>query len=444
MFESFFTYLEFVDESLWNYIGVPAILCLGLYLSYKAKFMQVIHFSRVTKIFFDFLKKNKTTKQSSDTIGIHPLKAFFAAVGGCIGVGNVIVVCTAVQLGGPGAVFWMWITAFIGMIVKYSEIYLGITYRIKNKNGGYSGGPMYFLQQVFSGPLIPILVCILLCIYGVDMYMFRTVTHAFTQWWGWNEYFVIVGLLLAVLLGGEKGMERVGTISSAIIPLFLTAFSLCSLWIFILNWHALPSVFISIFTSAFTPHAAIGAFTGVGLLTTITHGMKRACYTGDIGIGYASIIHSETAEANPARQASLGIFGIFLDTFVVCTITVLLILVTGTWHQGIHEEQIVAHILSQHIPYIHILWPIFIFLLGYSSILAVFASGTKAAQFLSPLYGKSIYNFYAIIMFVLFSFIGEDGQILTTMSFIGCILLLINLWGMVKLAKKIRFTLPKS
>lgn len=441
MFASFFTYLDIIDESLWNYIGVPAILFLGMYLTYKAKCMQLVQFPRVAKIFFDFLKED-ATNTCNTTNGIHPLKAFFAAVGGCIGVGNIIVVCTAVQLGGPGAVFWMWVAAFIGMIVKYAEIYLGITYRIQNKDGGYSGGPMYFLQKVFTQAWIPSSVCILLCIYGVDMYMFRTVTHAFTQWWGWNEYAVISGLLFAVLLGGEKGMERVGTISSAIIPLFLTAFSLCSLWIFALNWHALPGVFASIFRSAFTPHAAIGAFTGVGLLTTMAHGMKRACYTGDIGIGYASIIHSETAEANPARQASLGIFGIFLDTFVVCTITVLLILVTGTWHQGIHEEQIVAHILGNYIPYIHILWPLFVFLLGYSTILAVFASGTKAAQFLSPLYGKQIYNFYAIIMFVLFSFVGTDGQILTTMSFIGGILLLVNLWGIVKLAKKVSFNLP--
>jgi AGCS family alanine or glycine:cation symporter len=444
MFESFFSFLDVIDDNVWNYLGVPAILILGVYLSFKAGFMQLTQFKRVSSIFFSFLDKDKDKEKKHDKRGIHPLKAFFAAVGGCIGIGNVVVVCTAVQVGGPGAVFWMWVAAFLGMIVKYSEIYIGIKHRIKNKSGGYDGGPMYFLQKATKQKWIPSLVCILLCIYGVDMYMFRTVAQSISSWWHWDYYLVILGLLAATIFGGEKGVERVGTISSAIVPLFLLGFMGCSILIFIKNWTLLPGVIASIFTSAFTPHAAVGAFTGATLLTTISHGMKRACYTGDIGIGYASIIHSETGEPDPARQAALGIFGIFLDTFVVCTISVLLILVTGVWKTGMHEEKLVAHVLASYIPHIDVIWPLFVFLLGYSSILAIFASGMKAAKFLHPKYGQTFYNLYAIIMFLLFSFVGTDAQILTSMSLIGGLLLVINLWGIFRLRKNIVFKLPKQ
>lgn len=442
MSDSFFSYLDIIDDSFWNYAGVPVLLILGFYFSVKAGFMQVTRFRRITSIFFSFLDKKE--KNKTEARGIPGIKAFFAAVGGCIGIANLVSVCSAVQVGGPGAVFWMWIAAFLGMIVKYAEIFIGIKYRVKNKTGGYDGGPMYFLQHATTNPLIPKFVCVLLCIYGVDMYIFRTVTHSFVHSWNWNPYLVTIGLLTAVIFGGEQGIKRVGTISSIIVPFFLLAFIGCGGWIFLTHWHLIPGVFADIFKSAFTPRAAVGAFTGAGLMTTISYGMKRACYTGDIGIGYASIIHSESEETDPARQATLGIFGIFLDTFVVCTISVLLILLTGAWHQGINEEQIVPYVMSQYIPGINILWPLFVFMLGYSTLLAIFASGKKAAKFLSPQYGQGLYNLYAICMFLIFSFVGTNEQIMTPMSLVGGLLLVINVWGLIKLRKSISYKLPHN
>ncbi len=445
MLESFFSHLELIDDSFWGYVGVPVLLILGTYFSYKANFMQICRFGKIGKIFFSFLEKEeKTTKKKDEVRGIPGIKAFFAAVGGCIGIANLVSVCSAVQVGGPGAVFWMWIGAFLGMIVKYVEIYIGMKFRVKNKTGGYDGGPMYFLQHATTNPWIPKFVCVLLCIYGVDMYIFRTVTHSFVSSWNWNPYVAIVGLLSAVIFGGEDGIKRVGTISSIIVPFFLLAFIGCSSWIFLTHWDLIPGMIADIFYSAFTPKAAIGAFTGVSVLTTMSYGMKRACYTGDIGIGYASIIHSESSEKNASRQAALGIFGIFLDTFVVCTMSVFLILLTGAWHQGIPEGQIVPHVMSQYVPGIDIIWPLFVFMLGYSTLLAIFASGHKAAKFLSPKYGTSAYNLYAIIMFLVFSFIGTDEQIMTPMSLVGGLLLVINVWGMLKLRKSISYKLSHN
>jgi len=440
MFESFFEKLCFLDSYMWDFIGVPAILLVGLFLSLKAGWFQVIDFGKISRLFFSFL----TEKEPHNKRGIHPLKAFFASLGGCIGMGNIVVVCTAVQVGGPGAVFWMWIAALLGMIVKYSEVYLGIKFRVKNQDDSYDGGPMYYLQKATSNPWIPRVVCVLLCIYGADMYMFRVVTDTMTEMWGLDPLVVVFLLLAAVMYATRRGVEGVGTVTSIIIPVFLTVFTGLSTYILIKNISSLPLVFKLILRSAFTGHAALGAFAGSSLLLTMSQGMKRACYSGDIGIGYAAVINSETDEASAAKQAALSIFGTFVDTFVVSTMSVLLILLSGLWNQGIHEGKIIALAIEEHASFITVLWPFFIFLLGYSNIISIFSVGEKAAQFLSPRHGKKWYLAYAIPIFLLFSFIGTKQQLLTIMSMTGILLLLINLWGILKLYKHISFSLDEK
>lgn len=436
-FDAFFRHLEVVDDLTWTYIAVPTILIFGVYFSCKANWFQITHFKKITELFFKFLTPKKTTNNR----GIPPLNAFFASIGGCIGIGNIVGVCTAVQIGGPGAIFWMWIAALLGMIVKYGEIYLGVKYRVDSGKKGYSGGPMYYLNKVDTSGVLSTIFCLAMCIYGVEIYMFRIVTHSIVTGWGWNPYLVIAGLLAAILLSGKHGIETVGKVSSVLIPVFLVAFIAVCGWVFATNLGALLQGFVTIFSSAFSGHAAIGAFAGSTLMVTITNGMKRACYTGDIGIGYASIIHSESEEATPERQAALGIFGIFLDTFVVCTCTVLLILITGLWNQGIHEDLVLATALGKYIPYMWLVWPFFVFLLGFSSLIAFYAVGQKAAEFLWPKYGKQGYTLYAIVSFLLFSFVGSEAHIMTVMSAIGAILLVINMYGMLRLRNHISYNL---
>ncbi len=440
MIESFFRYISAFDGYVWDYVAIPAILLLGIFLSVKARWFQIVNFKKITKLFFSLI----FSKHDDHKRGIHPLKAFFASLGGCMGIGNIVVVCTAVQAGGPGTIFWMWIAAFIGMIVKYAEIYLGIKYRIKNHDASYDGGPMYYLQKITSNMWIPRIVCVLLCIYGTDMYMFRIVTHTLVSMWGLNHYLVIASLLFMIFYTTRQGIGGVGMIASITIPVFFLIFTCVSLFILISNIRLLPEMFALIFKSAFTGHAAVGGFAGSSVLMTMSHGFKRACYASDIGIGYAAVINSETEEANPAKQASLSIFGIFLDTFVICTMSVLLILVTGLWNQGIHEGHVIALAIEEYISFTYILWPAFIFLLGYSNMIAIFSVGEKAAAFLSPRYGKSLYACYGIIIFLLFSFVGSERQLLTIMSMAGVLLLLINLWGILMLYKKITFTLSEE
>ncbi|MDP3788298.1 MAG: amino acid carrier protein [Candidatus Chromulinivorax sp.] len=439
MLSYLFSVLDMVDSLFWIYGGVPALMLVGIYFTAISKGFQLIKFPSVLKNFYKTIHDTSVDKR-----GVRPLYVFFASIGGCIGIGNVVGVCTAVQFGGPGAVFWMWIAGFFGMLVKYAEIYLGMIYRVSDKKDGYFGGPIIYLQQLPGGKWLANIVAFLLCIYGLEIYIFRTITHSIIT--GWNVYppLVIFSLIGLVILVGEGGVNLVGKVSSIILPIFLTAFIGMSLFIFVVNIHLFPAMLQLIFMSAFTPHAMIGAFAGCSVVMAMSHGVRRACYTGDLGIGYASIIHSQTSETDPSREASMGIMAIFLDTFVICTISLFLILLTGTWHSGVHETLMVATALAQYFPFVTAFWPLFIFLLGYTSLTSFYAVGKNAAYFLFGATGGKVYPFLATALFIIFPFVGTMYQAMTFMSITAALLLMFNVYGMIRLSDKIKFKLESK
>lgn len=429
-------HLDLLENLLWTFLGVPLVIILGFYLSFKSNFFQIRQLPTVFKTFFGYF----FVRHEKGDLGVHPLKAFFAAVGGCVGIGNIVGICTAVQLGGPGALFWIWMTAFAGMILKYSEVYLGLRYREPNAQGGYNGGPMYFLKAAFKANWIPTLICFLLCIYGVEVYQFSVITNSVSTNLGFNSYIVIAVLLGLVIFAGSGGVRRVGSISSKSLPFFVFIYVSMGAWVLLNNLSLLPSVFQQIFVSAFTGHAALGGFAGAGLMAAMSHGIRRGCYTGDIGVGYASVIHSESSVQDPKKQASLAIFDIFLDTFIVCTTSLFLILTTGIWHQPIEAGMLVQMALGQYFPYMEYFMPLFLFLLGYNTINAYFCVGLKCADHLSPRWGRPIYYAYAVIALLLFSFMGTS-QAQTVMAIAGVSLLLINGVGIFFLRHEISFDL---
>ena len=150
MVNQIFAFLSSIDGWLWNSLAVPAIVLFGLLLSIRFRFVQIGKFHVVFKTFFQAAK----TDDPSAT-GVHPLETFFASIGGCIGIGNIVAICTAIQIGGPGAVFWMWMAAILGMLIKYAEVYLGLKFRVLNGDGGYDGGPMYYLQRIWKSAWVP-------------------------------------------------------------------------------------------------------------------------------------------------------------------------------------------------------------------------------------------------------------------------------------------------
>jgi AGCS family alanine or glycine:cation symporter len=435
MIDQIFFFLDQVDEFFWFYVGVPALLLVGLYLAIRSRFFQIRKFGSILKIFKGFAQQ----KDDQSVRGIAPINAFFASVGGAIGVGNLVSVCVSLQVGGPGAVFWMWVAALFGMLIKYSEIYLGVKFRIQNNENSYTGGPMIFLKHVPGGKFWAKFATILMCLYGIEIYIFRVVSYSISQGWNINPYLVIPVLLFLVIGVGRGGVSVVGRICSYVIPFFLAAYLSMGLWVLAHNIAFIPGIFVSIFKHAFTPHAALGAFVGTSIMMTISHGVRRACYTGDIGVGYASVMHAETKESVPAKQACLGVIDIFLDSFVVCTMSMLLVLSSGMWHKDIDPVFMISQTLSEYFPYVNIIWPVFIFLLGYSTMIAFYAAGRRSATLLSAKYGALVYAVISSAAFLLFSFLGTQGECLAMMSLVGVLLLICNLYGLFYLRDEITF-----
>lgn len=435
MLNAAFEFLSCIDDVFWGYFAFVLIMVFGIFLSIRAGFFQILALPHICKTFFHFLKAKHNKER-----GVHPLKAFFASTGGMIGIGNVVGVVTAVQIGGPGALVWVWIAGIIGSIVKYCEIYLGFKFRVENQEGGYDGGPMYFLKKAFKTPIIPTFVAFLLCIYGVEIYQFSVITESIATNWQLPRLLVIGVLLLSVLYAAVGGIQRIGRICSWIMPFFLVVYLLIGFWVIGQEIHTLPALLVNVFSSAFAGHAAIGGFAGASVLLAIKHGMARAAYSSDIGIGYDSIIQSESSSVHPERQSRLAILGVLLDN-TICTISILIVLISGVWKEEmpLAGSQLVQAGLSHYIPYMKYFIPLFFIVTGYTTIIAYFVVGIKCARYLSPIWGRKVYMGYAIIVFIFFPFLPQY-QALLVMSITGALLLMTNLLGIFRLRHEIAFT----
>jgi AGCS family alanine or glycine:cation symporter len=429
--QGFFTQL---DTVFWGYIGFSLIMMLGVFFTIKTRFFQIYAFPAIFKTFFHFLFQKEKTDG-----GIHPLRAFFASVGGMIGIGSVVGIVTAVQIGGPGALFWVWVAALFGSLIKYSEVFLGLKHRVARPNGGFDGGPMFFLAKAFKNRFIPIIVAFILCLYGIEIYQFSVITSTIESNWDVNHYLAIGLLLLLVLYATLGGVKRVSRICSSLMPFFMIIYILMSFWVILNNVTFIPSVLVMVVKSAFTGHAAIGGFAGSSALLAIQHGMARLSYSADLGIGYDSIIHSESSTTMPERQARLAVLGVFLDC-LMCTLSIMLVLLTGVWmaDDPIPASNLVQTALSNYFPFMNIFMPCFLLILGYTTIIAYACIGMKCAKFLHPKHGMKIYLSYGVIAWLLSSFFDQSTALLIMSLAQGC-LLIINLTGLFKLRHEVIF-----
>ncbi len=430
-----FNILEQINEFIWGYAAFILILGLGLYFSFRSGFFQIRRFPSILRSFISFF-----SERQSGGPGIHPLKVFFAAVGGCIGIGNVVGIVTAVQIGGPGALFWTWIGGLSGMLIQYAEVYLGMKYRVPNQEGSYDGGPMYFLPKAFKGKWIAPLICTLLCIYGVEIFMFNVMTDSISTNWNISEYWVVASIMIGILIVASGGINRVGEVCSTLIPLFIILYMFMAIWAIYQHAAELPRVFRMIFEGAFTAQAAKGGFAGSTAMMAISMGLSRGAYSGDIGVGYTSVIYAESRTEKIPKLASLAIIGVFLDTFVICTLSILLVLATGYWNSDTDVTLMVQEALGQYFPLMGVFMPVFLFLLGYTTILAYFVVGAKCAKFISLKWGPTLYYIYACIALPIFAFV-DATQAFVIMSLSGALLLILNLSGIFLLRKQIRFGL---
>ena len=430
--DSLFHILTVLDDLYWGYVGFILVLISGLFFTIKSKGYQFSILKRTKSMLRDVHHSSKGQDK-----GVHPFKLFFASVGGMVGLGNIVAVMTALTIGGPGALVWLWIASFFGMLIKYCEIYLGVKYRVVNNKGGYDGGPMYFLQKAFSSKLIPLIVATLLCIYGVEVLQFTIIKDTLVKGFGWEDHFVIAALLALTMFTAFGGVKRLAAFCSILMPFFMIGYILMCLYVVFMNADQIIPVLKTVFESAFMGHAPLGGFAGSTIILAAQQGISRAVYSGDIGIGYDSTVQAETKSNDPSKQAKMAIFALFTDT-VICTFSMLVVLLTGLWTKVMKPSDYVATALAQYFPFIDVFMTVLFFLAGFTTIIAFFVVGMKSARFISKEWGEKVYMLYAIFAFIFFSFY-DQTEVALIMTLSGGLLMLFNLWGIIKLRRDITF-----
>ncbi len=434
--DSFFYVLSIIDRFFWEYIGIAAILLVGTYLSVISKgkqFSILINFkSNLKQLIEEGKKKDK---------GVNPIKLVFASVGGMIGVGNIVLIGAAVCIGGPGSIFWIWIGSIAGMLIKYSEIYLAIKYRVHNKQGGYDGGVMYYVKEAFGSKFLSLFIAVVLCIYTAEVYQFTIlvdrVHHNFNFINKWVLVFILMCLIIYSSIGG---MQRLSNICSVIMPIFLLVYLAIGLYIIFSHYSILGDVFREILYSAFNDTAAKGSFMGSTGLLSAYMGISKGVYAGDIGVGYDSVIQSETSAVDPRKQARFAIYSLLSNT-LICTVSTMIIAVTGSWYNiyDVAHSDIMGLIINRYIPVFGDYFVTFIlFFAGFTTVIASIAIGIKSAKFISEKFGSKLYLAYVVFALPFFSSIQQDNVALIV-SLSSGIILFINLLSIVKLYKKIEF-----
>ena len=328
--------LECINSYVWGIPALVLILGVGLYLTLGTGLIQLRLFPRCIRLFFSRLRGGK---QEEGTVT--SFQALCTALAATVGTGNLAGVAGAIAIGGPGAIFWMWICGFIGMATKYAEATLAVHCRIKDDRGELVGGPMYMIRNAMGKRWHWLAACYsffgVVAAFGVGNAtqinaVVGGVNQAIIAFGGreTNAGNLLMGIILAVLIGTMLlgGMKRIGTVAERLVPFASLAYIGLGLFIMIARFQYLDNAFSAIICGAFSPRAATGGVIG-SLFSVLRIGVSRGVFTNEAGMGTASIAHASAKVSHPVEQGMMGIVEVFLDTIVICTVTALVILVSG-------------------------------------------------------------------------------------------------------------------
>lgn len=347
--EIFNTINNFVNNLVWGPPMLILIVGTGIFLTLRTNFISITKFGYSMKQ--TFLKMF-----SKDQVGEGEITAFQAvstALAATVGTGNIAGVGTAIAIGGPGAVFWMWLAAIFGMTTKFAEVVLAIQYREKTPDNRFVGGPMYYIKNGIGWKWLAVIFAGFgaLASFGIgNMVQSNSVSDSL------NTTFSIpplaTGIILAILAGLVivGGIKRIGAFTEKIVPFMAAIYILGGLAIIIMNIGQVPAAFGEIFGSAFTGTAAVGGFAGSTIALAMRYGVARGVFTNEAGLGSAPIAHAAATTDHPVRQGLWGIFEVFADTLVICTITSLLIVMSGLWETGLEGAALTTAAFDAGLP----------------------------------------------------------------------------------------------
>jgi len=380
---------------------------VGIFLTFR---LQLIQLRRFFYIFKNTLGSLTAAGGGSKASGeITPFQALTTALAATVGTGNIAGVATAIFLGGPGAIFWMWVSAFFGMAIKYSEIVLAVHYRT-TVGGGIAGGPMYFLEKGLKKPFLAVLFAAFgsLAAFGIgNMVQANSVADAVRASFGVPVY--ITGFILAFLSGLIilGGIKRIGLITSSIVPFMAFFYLSASLLILFFFRQEIPEALGHIFVGAFSGQAAVGGAAGATVLSAWRYGISRGIFTNEAGLGSASIAHAAARTTHPVRQGIWGVMEVFIDTHVVCTMTALVLLTTGAWETGLEGAAMTVEAFSRGIPgnlgqYVVTIGLIFF---AFSTVISWAYYGEKCIEYLLGSRSVRFYRYF----WILFIIVGSLG-----------------------------------
>jgi AGCS family alanine or glycine:cation symporter len=397
--------LNTLSSFIWGPFTLVLLLGVGIYLSLGLKLMpwrQLIHA-------FKLLLRGRKSEGDGE---IPPFQALMTAMSATVGTGNIAGVAAAIFIGGPGAIFWMWITALFGMATKYAEAVLAVKYRETDDLGRYVGGPMYYIKNGLGknwhwlGFLFALFGTV--AAFGIgNMVQSNSVADALSSNFGVNTTttgLVIAGLAALVILGGIK---RIGTVASKLVPIMAILYIAGSLIIILSNISEVPAALGVIVDSAFNGHAAVGGFTGATIMMAIQFGIARGIFSNEAGLGSAPIAHAAAQTNNPVHQGMIGMLGTFIDTIIICTMTALVIIISGAWTSGETGASLSSMAYASSIPFGEYIISLGLVVFAFTTILGWSYYGERCAEFI---FGTKIILPYRLLWIVAV-FVGASQKV---------------------------------
>lgn len=377
---------------VWGPYMLTLLVGTGLYLTILLKGMQFRVLPHALRLIF-----HKDKHEEGD---ISHFAALMTALAATVGIGNIVGVATAITFGGPGAVFWMWVTGLVGMATKYSEAVLAVKYREKGSHG-MRGGPMYYLSK---GAGLPWLATLFSIFTACAAFGIGNMTQANATAKIFEATFQIpaemTGIVLTLLTGLViiGGIKTIGKFTSFLVPFMITAYVICSLWVLAVHIEAIPHAFGLIFYHAFNPSAASGGFIGATIAAAMRYGIARGVFSNESGLGSAPIAAAAARTNDPVKQALVSMTQTFIDTLVVCTMTALVILTATSWTQGVDAGQLTSASMAETLGDTgRVTVAIATAFFAFSTLIGWSYYGEKAIEFLFGAKSISIYRIFFTI-----------------------------------------------
>jgi len=384
-----------IYEIVWGPILLALLLGTGLFLTLGLKGMTI---RKIPYAFRQLLKGRKSSGEGEVT----PFNALMTSLSSTVGTGNIAGVATAISLGGPGALFWMWLTALVGMATKYAEAVLAVNYRETDAQGKKVGGPMYYIKNGLGDnwKFLGILFAIFGSLAGFGLantVQSHEVSKVLAQNYSIPTHYS--GIVMAVLVGMVLlgGIKRIGAVAGKLVPFMTIVYVISTVWILASHYEAIPGAIALIMDSAFNGMAATGGFAGAAMIAGLRAGVARGIFSNESGLGSAPIAHAAAETNSPVRQGTIAMLGTFIDTIVICTMTGLVLVASGAWNGDLVGANMTRSVFTSSLPFGDTIFTLSLVLFAFTTMLGWSYYGERCAEFL---FGPKVVMPYRVLWVV--------------------------------------------